>query len=45
MPDTAVYRNPPYHPVHDPPETLDYERMAMVGQGLYAAVLTLAQEQ
>ena len=37
--DTAFYRNKNYHTLHDTPGTLDYERMAMVVQGVYAAVL------
>jgi Peptidase family M28 len=36
--DTAFYRNPNYHTTDDTPETLDYERMAMVVKGVYAAV-------
>ncbi len=36
--DTAFYRNPHYHAPTDLPETLDYERMAMVVAGLAAAV-------
>jgi Zn-dependent M28 family amino/carboxypeptidase len=40
--DTAFYRNPHYHTARDTPETLDYARMAMVVQGVYAAVLGLA---
>ncbi len=42
--DTAFYRNPRYHTAHDTPETLDYPRMAMVVQGVYAAVLAFAHE-
>jgi len=41
--DTAFYRNPHYHTARDTPETLDYQRMAMVVQGVYAAVVALAQ--
>jgi hypothetical protein len=41
--DTAFYRNPNYHTFEDTPETLDYKRMAMVVQGVYAAVLALAR--
>lgn len=41
--DTAFYRNANYHTVRDTPETLDYERMAMVVQEIYAAVLAFAQ--
>jgi Zn-dependent M28 family amino/carboxypeptidase len=40
--DTAFYRNPHYHTSADTPDTLDYPRMAMVVQGVYAAVLSLA---
>jgi len=35
--DTAFYRNPHYHAPSDLPETLDYERMAKVVEGLAAA--------
>jgi Zn-dependent M28 family amino/carboxypeptidase len=35
--DTAFYRNPNYHAPTDLPETLDYERMARVVDGLAAA--------
>jgi len=41
--DTAFYRNKNYHTVQDTPDTLDYQRMAMVVQGVYAAVLAFAQ--
>ena len=41
--DTAPYRNPNYHTVTDTPETLDYERMAAVTQGLVAVVKSLGQ--
>jgi len=41
--DTAFFRNQNYHTVHDKPETLDYKRMAMVVDGVSAAVLVLAQ--
>ncbi|HEX8361116.1 MAG TPA: M28 family peptidase [Longimicrobium sp.] len=40
--DTAFYRNPHYHTAHDTPDTLDYRRMAMVVEGVRAAVLALA---
>jgi Zn-dependent M28 family amino/carboxypeptidase len=43
MTDTAFYRNPHYHTAYDTPDTLDYRRMAMVVQGVYAAVLAFAQ--
>jgi Zn-dependent M28 family amino/carboxypeptidase len=39
--DTAFYRNPHYHTSADTPDMLDYSRMAMVVQGVYAAVLSL----
>jgi len=35
--DTAFYRNPHYHAPSDLPETLDYERMEKVVEGLAAA--------
>lgn len=41
--DTAFYRNRAYHTMQDTPERLDYRRMAMVVEGIYAAVLNLAQ--
>ena len=40
--DTAFYRNPNYHTAHDTEEKLDYKRMAMVVEGVYAAVVDLA---
>ncbi len=36
--DTAFYRNPHYHGPTDIPETLDYERMGKVVEGLMAAI-------
>jgi hypothetical protein len=41
--DTAFYRNARYHTMQDTADTLDYGRMAMVVQGLYAAVVASAQ--
>ena len=41
--DTAFYRNTNYHTVQDTPDTLDYQKMALVIQGVYAAVLELAR--
>lgn len=41
--DTAFYRNHNYHTGRDTPDTLDYRRMAMAVQGVYAAVLALAK--
>jgi hypothetical protein len=37
--DTAFYRNANYHTVSDTWDTLDYEKMAMVVQGVYYALL------
>ncbi|HEU4510105.1 MAG TPA: M28 family peptidase [Pyrinomonadaceae bacterium] len=42
--DTAFYRNRNYHTAQDTEEKLDYKRMAMVVEGVYAAVVDLAQE-
>ena len=41
--DTSFYRNSNYHTELDTPDTLDYERMAMVVQGVCAAVLSSSQ--
>jgi hypothetical protein len=41
--DTAFMRNSRYHTDEDRPETLDYERMAMTVQGIYAAILDLSR--
>ena len=41
--DSAFYRNPYYHTARDTPGTLDYARMALVVQGVYGAVLALAE--
>lgn len=41
--DTAFYRNRNYHTVRDTEEKLDYKRMAMVVEGVYAAVIELTQ--
>ncbi|QKT05069.1 M28 family peptidase [Ectothiorhodospiraceae bacterium 2226] len=40
--DTAFYRNPHYHTVHDLPHTLDYRRMAYAVQATHAALLAIA---
>ena len=32
--DTAPFRNPHYHKLHDTPDTLDFDRMAHVVEGL-----------
>lgn len=42
--DTAFYRNPHYHAPSDTPDTLDYERMSRVVEGLAAAVINRAGE-
>lgn len=39
--DTAFYRNPHYHLMSDTPETLDYQRMAKVVNGLVATIRKL----
>lgn len=41
--DTAFYRNRNYHTANDTAEKLDYKRMAMVVEGVYAAVNDLAR--
>ena len=42
--DTAFFRNRNYHTEDDTEEKLDYARMAMVVEGVYAAVVELARE-
>ena len=42
--DTAFYRNPNYHTARDTAGTLDYRRMAMVVEGVYAAALDLSRD-
>jgi Zn-dependent M28 family amino/carboxypeptidase len=41
--DTAFYRNRNYHTILDTPDKLDYRRMAMVVEGIYAAIHKLSQ--
>ena len=41
--DTAFFRNLAYHTPEDTADRLDYRRMALVVQGVYAAVLALAE--
>jgi len=41
--DTAFYRNKNYHTLRDTPDTLNYQKMAMAVQGVYAAVLAFVQ--
>lgn len=42
--DTAFNRNPNYHQKTDTADTLDYPRMAVVGEQVAAAVLAIAQQ-
>ena len=42
--DTSFYRNPHYHTAADTPDTLDYERMARVVDGLEAIVRGLTSD-
>ena len=39
--DTALFRNPNYHTMHDTPDTLDYSRMALLVTGLESVVRDL----
>ena len=41
--DTALNRNREYHKAGDTADRLDYNRMAMMVQGVYAAVLEAAE--
>jgi hypothetical protein len=41
--DTAFMRNSRYHTAEDKPDTLDYKRMAMTVQSVYAAVMEIAR--
>lgn len=41
--DTAFLRNPNYHAPGDRPETLDYQRMAQVVNGVLNAVFRAAE--
>ena len=43
--DTAFFRNPNYHAPTDTPDTLDYERLAAVTEGLDLALAALADEK
>ena len=40
--DTSFFRNPNYHKASDTPETLDYEKMARVAEGVAGAIAHLA---
>lgn len=42
--DTSFYRNPGYHGIADTPDNLDYERMARVVEGVFEAVVRLAND-
>ena len=42
--DTAFYRNANYHESSDAPETLDYQRMALVVDGVFAAIQDLGRD-
>jgi len=42
--DTAIYRNSNYHTIGDTANKLDYSRMSLVVQGVYAAVMALARQ-
>ena len=42
--DTAFYRNLNYHTAQDTEEKLDYKRMAMVVEGVYATVIEVARQ-
>lgn len=41
--DTALFRNPHYHTANDTPDKLDYERMAMVVDGLAGVIEALVK--
>jgi len=41
--DTALYRNPHYHTARDTPDKLDYERMAMVVDGVAGVIEALVE--
>ncbi len=43
MAETICFRNRRYHTMKYTPDTLGYKRMAMVVQGVYAAVLDAAK--
>ena len=43
--DTAPFRNPHYHRASDVPETLDYQRLALVVEGVEAMIRSLAEGQ
>lgn len=43
--DTAPFRNPNYHRESDTPETLDYDRLALVVEGLWRAIEAISSGQ
>ena len=43
--DTAFYRNPNYHEATDVPETLDYEAMAELVEGMSEVLMSLDRSQ
>jgi hypothetical protein len=42
--DTAIYRNPHYHTIHDTMDKLDCPRLAEVVRGVFAAVRALTDD-
>ncbi len=42
--DSSFYRNPNYHTENDTPETLDYDKMSLVVDGVYEALIDLSKE-
>ena len=42
--DTALFRNPHYHTANDKPHTIDYERLALVVDGVAGVVKELSEE-
>ncbi len=43
--DTAFYRNPHYHQAEDTADTLDYECIAKVIQGIFGAIQSYGPAQ
>ena len=42
--DTAFYRYPYYHTSQDTPDKIDYDRLALLTEGLYRAICVMAKE-
>jgi hypothetical protein len=42
--DTSNFRTPHYHTLADTPETLNYESMARLTEGLTGMIITLANQ-